>query len=84
MNRDELYDKLKEHNIHSRKYFYPLISNFPTYKGLPSSNPSNIPVANEIAEKVLCLPIYPNLVNDEIKIIISVILDCKEKNKEEI
>ena len=58
MSRDELYAKLKENNIFSRRYFYPLISNFPTYRGLTSANRDNLPVANNIAEKVLCLPIY--------------------------
>lgn len=66
MNRDELYKKLKEHNIHGRRYFYPLISNFSTYKGLDSAKPNNLPVANRIARQVICLPIYPNLDRDVI------------------
>ncbi len=60
-SRDHLYDYLKENNIFARRYFYPLISNYPTYKGLPSAAPSNLPVANKIADHVLCLPIYPTL-----------------------
>jgi len=60
-SRDELYEHLKEHDIFARRYFYPLISNFPTYKGLPSAAPDNLPVANEVADKVICLPIYPDL-----------------------
>ena len=59
--RDELYEKLKLHNIYGRRYFYPLISHFPTYRGLPSAQPENLPVANIIAGKVLCLPIFPDL-----------------------
>lgn len=61
INRNDLYDKLKEHNIHCRKYFYPLISQFPTYKGLSSSSDNNLPIATKTANQVLCLPIYPNL-----------------------
>ena len=61
MSRDELYEKLKEHNIYGRRYFYPLISNFSTYKGLDSARPENLPVAEKIADGVICLPIYPDL-----------------------
>ena len=61
ISRDSLYQKLKDRNIFSRRYFYPLISDFPMYRGLPSAKSSNLPVATEIAQKVLCLPIYPAL-----------------------
>jgi len=60
-SRDELYFYLKEKGINGRRYFYPLISNFPTYRGLPSSKMGNLPVAESISEKVICLPIYPSL-----------------------
>lgn len=70
VSRDELYQKLKDLGIYSRRYFYPLISNFPMYRGLPSAAPSNLPVATRAAEKVLCLPIYPSLsVKDQMAII---------------
>jgi len=59
--RDELYEKLKAHKIFGRRYFYPLISQFPTYRGLPSSKPDNLPVATKVAEQVICLPIFTNL-----------------------
>ena len=59
--RDEIYNELKNHNIFSRRYFYPLISQFPTYKGLPSSDPANLPMAEKITQQVLYLPIYPDL-----------------------
>ncbi|HEY3389736.1 MAG TPA: DegT/DnrJ/EryC1/StrS family aminotransferase, partial [Prolixibacteraceae bacterium] len=52
--RDELYEGLKEQNIFGRRYFYPLISQFPTYRGLPSSRPDNLPVATKVAEQVIC------------------------------
>lgn len=73
MSRDELYEKLKEKNIFGRRYFYPLISNFPSYQGLPSANKTNLAVANKIAEMVLCLPIYPNLELSETEEICNVI-----------
>ena len=61
LSRDGLYQKLKDQGINTRRYFYPLISDFPMYRGLPSAARSNLPVAAAAAEKVLCLPIYPNL-----------------------
>ena len=67
--RDELYDELKKHNIFGRRYFYPLISQFPSYRGLPSSKDDNLPNATRVAEQVICLPIYPELeLNVAIKI----------------
>ena len=59
--RDDLYEKLKENNIYSRRYFYPLISQFPTYRGLHSARSENLPVAEDVAKKVLCLPLFPDL-----------------------
>jgi dTDP-4-amino-4,6-dideoxygalactose transaminase len=61
ISRDELYQKLKENGIHPRRYFYPLISEFPMYRGLLSSHKENLPVATAAAQQVLCLPIYPDL-----------------------
>ena len=61
IGRDDLYEELKDHGIYARRYFYPLISNFHMYRNLPSSSPENLPVASEVAEKILCLPIYPDL-----------------------
>jgi len=70
MSRDELYEKLKSHNILSRRYFYPLISTFSPYKDLDSSSPENLPVATQLAKSVICLPIYHNLeMKDVTKII---------------
>jgi dTDP-4-amino-4,6-dideoxygalactose transaminase len=61
LSRDEVYERLKTRNIFARRYFYPLISTFPTYSGLPSSQPENLPVATELAAQIICLPIYPDL-----------------------
>ena len=59
--RDELNLRLKEIGVHPRRYFYPLISEFPMYRGLPSAHRDNLPVASAASEQVLCLPIYPDL-----------------------
>ncbi|MBW8330527.1 MAG: DegT/DnrJ/EryC1/StrS family aminotransferase [Prolixibacteraceae bacterium] len=71
--RDELYNELKKNNIYGRRYFYPLISEFPSYRGLTSANPANLPVAEAVAEQVICLPIYPNLDLESINKIIETI-----------
>ena len=73
MSRDELYNRLREHNIYGRRYFYPLISDMPMYRGLPSAAAANLPQAKRIAEQVLCLPIYPALTDEEQQRVISVI-----------
>ncbi|WP_208231268.1 DegT/DnrJ/EryC1/StrS family aminotransferase [Brenneria izadpanahii] len=71
--RDALYDALKAENILPRRYFYPLISTFPMYRGLSSSQNENLSVAMNIADSVLCLPIYPGLMEDEQNRVISVV-----------
>lgn len=73
LSRDELYQTLKDRGIYSRRYFYPLISDFPMYRGLPSAAPANLPVAAKAAEQVLCLPIFPALSEAEISKITSII-----------
>lgn len=60
-SRDAVYAKLKARNIHPRRYFYPLVSDFPMYRGLPSAHRDNLPVATAAASQILCLPIYPEL-----------------------
>ena len=61
LSRDELYFKLRENEIFGRRYFYPLISNFPMYSDLPSASINNLPIANNLSQQVICLPIYPDL-----------------------
>ncbi len=61
IGRNELYENMKASGFHPRRYFYPLISEFPMYRGLPSSNRENLPVSSRAASQVLCLPIYPDL-----------------------
>ena len=77
ISRDELYEKLKEHNIFGRRYFYPLISDFEPYKELISSKPENLPIATKAAKQVLCLPIYVDLEENDIRFICKVIMDKK-------
>ncbi|NCT99439.1 MAG: DegT/DnrJ/EryC1/StrS family aminotransferase [Comamonadaceae bacterium] len=66
LERDELYAQLKAAGIHARRYFYPLITDFPMYRGLPSANSDNLPVANRLARQVICLPLYPTLQPSEV------------------
>lgn len=73
VSRDALYFKLKDINIHPRRYFYPLISDYPMYRGLPSAAKNNLPIASSAAEGVLCLPIYPDLEDSQIEIITNLI-----------
>jgi dTDP-4-amino-4,6-dideoxygalactose transaminase len=75
--RDELNDRLRQHGIYARRYFYPLISEFPMYRDLPSSAQFNLLSATKAADHVLCLPIYPALENESITRIVSIIADIK-------
>ena len=61
IGRDDLYEKLKLKNIFTRRYFFPLISEFSMYQSLPSARSSNLPNATKIAKQILCLPIYSDL-----------------------
>ena len=75
MSRDELYFKMREEGVFARRYFYPLISEFSTYRGLPSATKENLPVAHQLAEAVICLPMYHSLtLNDAKRIIDSIVL----------
>ena len=67
MTRDELYFKMKDRNVWGRRYFYPLISEFSTYRGLESANPSNLPQATKMANSVICLPMHHALSEEDIQ-----------------
>ena len=71
--RDKLYDKLKKYNIYSRRYFYPLISEFPPYRNLESANKENLMTAHNVSNQVLCLPMYPDLRKNDLDRIIYII-----------
>ena len=73
LSRDALYQTLKDHNIYARRYFYPLITEFPMYRGMPSAHPENLPVATAAAQKVICLPIYPALTHEDLERIVAIV-----------
>ncbi len=72
MTRDELYFKMKSANVLGRRYFYPLISEFTTYRGLESAAPENLPNAHKMADSVICLPMHHALSDEDIQRV----LDC--------
>lgn len=74
MTRDELYFKMKENNVLGRRYFYPLISTFSTYRGLESARPENLPVATRIANEVICLPMHHALSEADVDKVIELIV----------
>jgi len=73
ISRDELYFKMKENNIFGRRYFYPLISDFSTYRGLDSSRPENLPVARKMADSVICLPMHAELAKNDAERIVEIV-----------
>lgn len=73
LSRDALFQKLRDNDIHVRRYFYPLISDFPMYRGMPSAAHANLPVAKRMAEQVICLPIYPALEHSVVDDVIALI-----------
>ena len=74
VTRDELYFKMQEKGIYGRRYFYPLISTFSTYCGLPSAAPENLPVATRIANEVICLPMHHGLSKEDIDRVLACIV----------
>jgi dTDP-4-amino-4,6-dideoxygalactose transaminase len=77
VSRDELNETLKGQGIHPRRYFYPLISEFPMYRGFPSAHRENLPVATATAQRILCLPIYPGLGMETVRHVARVISAVK-------
>jgi dTDP-4-amino-4,6-dideoxygalactose transaminase len=71
--RDGLYQRLRDNNVFARRYFYPLITDFSMYRDFPSAHPENLPVATAAAKKVLCLPIYPNLTDQQVRMIVGIV-----------
>lgn len=78
LSRDQLYQKLRAHEVYARRYFFPLISEFPMYRDLPSAHDSSLPVAASVSKQVLCLPIYPDLESEEISEICQLITDIEK------
>lgn len=65
LNRDELYERLRASGIRGRRYFYPLITEFPMYRNI--TMPADFPIAKSVSESVICLPIYPGLPSEQIQ-----------------
>ncbi|GAA6530509.1 aminotransferase DegT [Segatella asaccharophila] len=74
MTRDELYLKMKSKNVFARRYFYPLISDFSTYRGLPSASPNNLPNAHKMSDSVICLPMHHLLSDEDVERVLDCIL----------
>lgn len=74
MTRDELYEKMKSQNVLGRRYFYPLISTFSTYRGLPSAAPENLPKAHKMADSVICLPMHHELSGEDVYRVLELIV----------
>lgn len=75
MTRDELYFKMKSQNVWGRRYFYPLISEFSTYRGLESAAPENLPNAHKMANSVICLPMHHELSDEDVQRVINSIIE---------
>jgi len=80
-SRDYVYNRFKEYNIFTRKYFYPLCSDYTCYKHLPSSSPANLPMARKVVDEVLCLPLYGELSVDDVEKICTIMMSFKDKKK---
>lgn len=74
MTRDELYFKMKEQDVLGRRYFYPLISEFDTYKGLPSAGRENLPKAHQVADSVICLPMHHELSTEDVDRVLDILV----------
>ncbi len=78
IDRDTLFARLRQHNIYARRYFYPLLTDFPMYRGLPSAAPNCLPVARHLASRVLCLPIFPALTEQAQDLVIHLVQHAGE------
>lgn len=72
-SRDELYRRLQVKNIFARRYFYPLISDMPMYRALPSAAPEGLPVASQASAEILCLPIFPEMTHEQVQRVVAVL-----------
>jgi dTDP-4-amino-4,6-dideoxy-D-glucose transaminase len=79
VSRDALYQRLRDHGVFARRYFYPLISSMPMYRGLSSATVTNLPRANDIAETIICLPIYPDLADEQVDSIAAMVASARQR-----
>lgn len=77
MCRDDLYFKMRDGGVLGRRYFYPLISTFASYRNLPSANPANLPVATKMAEQVICLPMHHALSEEDLNRILRIVTNSQ-------
>jgi dTDP-4-amino-4,6-dideoxygalactose transaminase len=80
VSRDEVHFALRERGILSRRYFYPLISQFPMYRNLPSAAPGQLPIAQAASSRVICLPIYPGIKECEVGVVVDTIVELAGGN----
>ena len=73
MSRDALYEKLKEHNVHCRRYFYPLVCDFSCYRGVSCTDP--LSTARSVAERIITLPIYDSLMLNDVNLICDIVIN---------
>jgi dTDP-4-amino-4,6-dideoxygalactose transaminase len=76
-SRDFIYEQFKEYNVFTRKYFYPLCSEYTCYKQLPSSSAINLPVANQVVREVLSMPLYGELSTSDIERICDILKEIR-------
>lgn len=81
LKRDDLYNHMKQQGIFARRYFYPLISDMPMYREMPSATHANLPIAARMAEQVICLPIYPTMTDTEVRFVIEVMSKDNSRQK---
>ncbi|MCB1908283.1 MAG: DegT/DnrJ/EryC1/StrS family aminotransferase [Rhodocyclaceae bacterium] len=79
ISRDDLYARLRRQNIFGRRYFFPLISEFPMYRGLPSAAADRLPVATQISREVICLPLYPDMTPGDVRRVARAIASARDE-----
>lgn len=77
LSRDDLYQRMKDAGIYGRRYFYPLISDMPMYRGLSSAKAENLRLSHRIADRVICLPIYPDLLDEQVDTIAALVAEAR-------
>lgn len=78
-SRDDLFERLKSYNVFARKYFYPLCTDYACYRDLPSAAAGHLPVAHEVVEQVLCLPLYGTLALSDVDRICEIVLEIQAR-----
>ena len=76
MERDAFYEMLQSKGVYGRRYFYPLVTDFPMYRGLPSANAAQLPNARAASDRVICLPLYPDMTESDQQHVIDAVRSC--------